>query len=562
MAAHTSSSVVEKLTRSVKWSSSKPEVAEVTEDGEVKALSVGTAVIKAVAADGSGASDSCRVTVKLKKAEKVTIDRAEVKIEIASVCKLNATVEPEYTADRSVTWESSDSRVATVDAEGTVTAVSVGTATVTATTNDGTGLFASCAITVIPKRVKSISLDCEELTLKRGTSERLTVTVLPEDAGDRSVTWTSSDERIVTVDTEGVVTAVSAGTATVTATTNDGTDLTASCVVTVTPKLAESISLDREELTLKRGASERLTATVYPATADDRSVRWTSSDEDVATVDAEGIVTAVSVGIATVTAATNDGTDLSASCVVTVTPKLAESISLDREELTLERGASERLTATVYPATADDRSVRWTSSDESVATVDAGGIVTAISAGTATVTATTNDGTDLFASCVVTVTPKLAESISLDRDELTLERGMSERLTATVLPSDADNRSVTWASSDEDVATVDAGGIVTAISAGTATVTATTNDGTNLSASCIVTVPDATAVNNVTDNPIQVYGRNGEIVLEGLTEGMSFYVYDVIGRRIYYGSENVVKVTPRAYYLVQVEDSIYKVYVP
>ena len=461
----------------VKWSSSKPEVAEVTEDGEVKALSVGTAVIKAVAADGSGASDSCRVTVKLKKAEKVTIDRAEVEIEIASVCKLNATVEPEYTADRSVTWESSDSRVATVDAEGTVTAVSVGTATVTATTNDGTGLFASCAITVIPKRVKSISLDCEELTLKRGTSERLTVTVLPEDAGDRSVTWTSSDERIVTVDTEGVVTAVSAGTATVTATTNDGTDLTASCVVTVTPKLAESISLDCEELTLKRGASERLTATVYPATADDRSVRWTSSDEDVATVDAEGIVTAVSVGIATVTAATNDGTDLSASCVVTVTPKLAESISLDREELTLERGASE---------------------------------------------------------C----------------------------LTATVLPSYADNCSVTWASSDEDVATVDAGGIVTAISAGTATVTATTNDGTDLSASCIVTVSDATAVDNVTDNPIQVYGRNGEIVLEGLTEGMSFYVYDVIGRRIYYGSENIVKVTPRAYYLVQVEDSIYKVYVP
>ena len=92
--------------------------------------------------------------------------------------------------------------------------------------------------------------------------------------------------------------------------------------------------------------------------------------------------------------------------------------------------------------------------------------------------------------------------------------------------------------------------------------TATTNDGTDLSASCIVTVSDATAVDNVTDNPIQVYGRNGEIVLEGLTEGMSFYVYDVIGRRIYYGSENVVKVTPRAYYLVQIEESTYKVYVP
>ena len=183
-----------------------------------------------------------------------------------------------------------------------------------------------------------------------------------------------------------------------------------------------------------------------------------------------------------------------------------------------------------------------------------------------------NDGTDLTASCVVSVTPKLAESISLDREELILERGASERLTATVYPATADDRSVTWTSSDEDVATVDAGGIVTAtvdaggivtaISAGTATVTATTNDGTDLSASCIVTVSDATAVDNVTDNPIQVYGRNGEIVLEGLTEGMSFYVYDVIGRRIYYGSENVVKVTPRAYYLVQIEESTYKVYVP
>ena len=502
----------------VKWSSSKPEVAEVTEDGKVKALSAGTAVIKAVAADGSGASDSCRVTVNPKKAEKVTIDRSEVVIEIASVCKLNATVEPEYTADRSVTWESSDSRVATVDAEGTVTAVSVGTATVTATTNDGTGLFASCAITVIPKRVKSISLDCEEITLKRGTSERLTVTVLPEDAGDRSVTWTSSDERIVTVDTEGVVTAVSAGTATVTATTNDGTNLTASCVVSVTPKLAESISLNRDELTLERGASECLTATVLPSDADNRSVTWASSDEDVATVDAGGIVTAISAGTATVTATTNDGTNLTASCVVTVTPKLAESISLDREELILERGASECLTATVYPATADDRSVTWTSSDERVVTVDSEGVVTAVSAGTATVTATTNDGTDLTASCAVTVTPEYVRSISLDREELTLERGASERLTATVYPATADDRSVTWTSSDERVVTVDTEGVATAVSAGTATVTATTNDGTDLTASCVVTVTPKLAESISLDRE--------ELILErGASERLTATVY-------------------------------------
>lgn len=619
--------------RSVTWRSSDESVVSVDSDGTVTALSGGWAYIYATVYDGDGAmfEVSCSVTV-----QSITMDDEEITVEAGSVKYLWANVMPGC----DVEWSSDNEMVATVDSTGRLTALSVGTATITATTKNDVGVSASCIVNVIPKKVYSIRLNRSMLTVERGSSERLTATVYPEDAGDTSVTWTSSDESVVTVDTEGVVSAVSIGTATVTATTNDGTNLSASCVVTVEPKLAESINLDREELTMVKGASERLTATVFPEDADDRSVTWESNDEDIVTVAPDGTLTAISGGFVTltayvngaglyplsascyvtvrsisldveeltleigdyitlsanvmpwsdvvwssdnervvtvdswgtlnalsagtaiITATTNDSINLSASCVVIVTPKLAESISLDREELTLERGMSERLTATVYPATADDRSVRWTSSDERVVTVDTEGVATAVSAGTATVTATTNDGTDLTASCVVTVTPKRAESISLDRDELTLERGASERLTATVLPSDADNRSVTWASSDEDVATVDAGGIVTAISAGTATVTATTNDGTNLSASCIVTVPDATAVNNVTDNPIQVYGRNGEIVLEGLTEGMSFYVYDVIGRRIYYGSENVVKVTPRAYYLVQVEDSTYKVYVP
>ena len=539
----------------VEWSSDNEMVATVDSTGRLTALSVGTATITATTKNDVGVSTSCIVNVIPKKVYSIRLNRSMLTVERGSSERLTVTVYPEDAGDTSVTWTSSDESVATVDADGIVTAVSVGTATVTATTNDGTNLSASCVVTVEPKLAESINLDREELTMVKGASERLTATVFPEDADDRSVTWESNDEDIVTVAPDGTLTAISGGFVTITAYVNGAGlyPLSASCYVTV-----RSISLDVEELTLEIGDYITLSANVMPWS----DVVWSSDNERVVTVDSWGTLNALSAGTAIITATTNDSINLSASCVVTVTPKLAESISLDRDELTLERGMSERLTATVYPATADDRSVRWTSSDEDVATVDAGGIVTAISAGTATVTATTNDGTDLTASCVVTVTPKLAESISLDREELTLENGTSEQLTATVLPMDADDRSVTWASSDNAVVTVDAEGVVTAVSVGTATVTATTNDGTDLTASCAVTVFSTTATDEVADDSVQVYGRDGEIMIEGLPEGIRFYVYDVIGRKVYYGSDSVVRVAPRAYYLVQIEDNTYKVYVP
>ncbi len=539
----------------VEWSSDNEMVATVDSTGRLTALSVGTATITATTKNDVEVSASCIVNVIPKKVYSIRLNRSMLTVERGSSERLTATVYPEDAGDTSVTWTSSDESVATVDAEGIVTAVSVGTATVTAATNDGTDLSASCEVTVTPKHAKSISLDREELTMVKGASERLTATVFPEDADDRSVTWESNDEDVVTVAPDGTLTAISGGFVTITAYVNGAGlfPLSASCFVTV-----RSISLDVEELTLEIGDYITLSANVMPWS----DVVWSSDNERVVTVDSWGTLNALSAGTAIITATTNDSINLSASCVVSVTPKLAESISLDREELTLERGASECLTATVLPSDADNRSVTWASSDEDVATVDAGGIVTAISAGTATVTATTNDGTDLSASCVVSVTPKLVQSISLDREELTMENGTSEQLTATVLPMDADDRSVTWASSDNAVVTVDAEGVVTAVSVGTATVTATTNDGTDLTASCAVTVFSTTATDEVADDSVQVYGRDGEIMIEGLPEGIRFYVYDVIGRKVYYGSDSVVRVAPRAYYLVQIEDNTYKVYVP
>ena len=169
----------------------------------------------------------------------------------------------------------------------------------------------------------------------------------------------------------------------------------------------------------------------------------------------------------------------------------ATSITLNQTSLTFTaKNQTATLIATVLPSNTTNKSVTWTSSNTSVATVDANGRVTSVANGTATITAKTNDGSNLSATCKVTVDiPIIATDISLDKTSLTFTaKNQTAALTATVLPSNTTNKSVTWTSSNTSVATVDANGKVTAVANGTATITAKTNDGSNLSATCKVTV--------------------------------------------------------------------------
>ena len=176
--------------------------------------------------------------------------------------------------------------------------------------------------------------------------------------------------------------------------------------------------------------------------------------------------------------------------IVEMDPILAASIELGQASAEMTEGETLQLTATVLPEDATDKSVTWSTSDENVATVDDSGLVTAVAPGTATITATTADGSNLSASCTVTIEPNivLATSIELDLDNAEMTEGSTTQLTATVLPEDATDKSVAWSTNDETVATVDGNGLVTAVAPGTAIITATTNDGSDLSASCTVTV--------------------------------------------------------------------------
>lgn len=181
--------------------------------------------------------------------------------------------------------------------------------------------------------------------------------------------------------------------------------------------------------------------------------------------------------------------------------------------------------------------------------------------GTAIVTATTQDGTNLTASCVVTVTPKRATSIVLNKRTLTLNVDESEQLMATIYPDDAEDHSVTWASSDNAVATVDMNGVVVALSGGNAIITATTNDGSNLSASCAITVNAPNDITSINER-ITVWSKPGEIVVTGATVEESLSIHDLSGRTVYTGQEKTIEVRGGEVYFVKIRGLNYKVFVP
>ena len=347
---------------------------------------------------------------------------------------------------------------------------------------------ASCVRPAAEIAVTGVTVSQPSLSLEEGETATISYTIQPKDATTPDVSFSSSDTSVATVSNTGIVTAVAPGTATITVKTKDG-GFTATVTITVKAKTVAvtGISLDKTELTLKSGEKATLTATITPANATDKSVTWTSSDPPVVAID-NGEILAGKPGTATITVKTKDG-GKTATCKVTVESGdvAVTGVSLDKTELTLKSGEKATLTATVTPEDATDKTVTWTTSDAAVVAVDKGEVL-AGKPGKATITVKTNDG-GKTATCKVTVTAATVAvtGVSLDKTELSLTEGGSATLKATVTPEDATDKTVSWKSSDSAVATVDESGKVTAVKAGSATITVTTKDG-GKTATCKVTV--------------------------------------------------------------------------
>ena len=432
-----------------------------------------------------------KVGTELVDVVSISIDKTSIQLKVGETMTLSATVNPSNASDKTVTWYSSDASVATVE-DGKVTAIKIGTATIKAKAGDKT---ATCSITIVPTEVFSITLDKSSASLKVGETVTLIATVGPEDATDKTVTWTTSDATVATV-SNGVVTAKKLGTATITAKAGEKT---ATCSITVIPTPVTSVTLSNTSASLKVGETVTLSATVNPSDATDKTVTWTTSDATVATV-SNGVVTAKKLGTATITAKAGDKT---ATCSITVIPTPVTSVTLSKTSASLKVGETVTLTATVNPSDATDKTVTWTTSDATVATVS-NGVVTAKKIGTATITAKAGEKT---ASCTITVIPTPVTSVTLSKTSASLKVGETVTLAATVNPSDATDKTVTWTTSDATVATV-SNGVVTAKKIGTATITAKAGEKT---ASCTITVIP-TPVTSVTLSKTSASLKVGETV--------------------------------------------------
>ena len=471
---HLSATVLPEATtdKTIRWSSSDDSVAMVDE-GTVTAHKVGQATIKATCGNKEA---SCVVNVLPIVVEEISFNKTSVSLKAGETVTLTATVKPDDATDKTVTWSTSDATVATVS-NGVVTAKKVGTATITAKAGDKS---ATCEITVVATPVTSVTLNKTSASVKAGETVTLTATVKPDDATDKTVTWSTSDATVATV-SNGVVTAKKVGTATITAKAGDKS---ATCEITVVATPVTAVTLNKTYVSLKAGETVTLTATVKPDDATDKTVTWGSSDESVAKVE-NGIVTAIGKGLFTITAKAGD---TSATCMVTVSVPV-ENVTLNKTELVLQKGQEEVLVALVSPDDATDKTINWSSSNVSVVRVDQNGAVAAEGAGTAVITASAGTKS---ATCTITVTIPV-ESISLNMTKRTIKVNETVLLKAEINPSDATTKSIQWSSSDVSIASVGSNGMVKGLKEGVATITASAD---GKSTSCTITVLRSTAGGN------------------------------------------------------------------
>ncbi|MBQ0165448.1 MAG: Ig-like domain-containing protein [Bacteroidales bacterium] len=487
--------------KTVLWTSLDPTIAKVSPEGVVTGLSVGETTIRALSQDGSNKSDECIITVEPYYVESVDLSTKEITLLVGNTFQVEATVLPNNATDKTLEWTSENPSVSWVSPNGIVMAESVGSTWITATSYDrfdDIGPFGQCVVTVGDIPVSEVSL-IKEIGIDVGEIRNIPWRVSPSNAADKNLVWSSSDTSVAVVSTDGHVKGISEGVAKIIATARDGAGAADTCIVAVGNILVKSISLCLSYTeTIRVGQETTVRATVLPSYAKDTSLTWTSSDETVATITStfseEGscYVKGVSPGSAIITATAKDGSGVYGSCTVTVNVAVS-SISVTPSTASLAVGDTQQLSATVSPSNAINKSVIWTSSDTSVATVSSTGLVTAKAKGTVTIKATAADGSGVYGSCTVTVKYIAVSSISVTPQTASLTIGDTLRLSATVSPSNATNKNVTWSSDNTSIATISSTGLVTAKAAGTVTIKADIHDrlgGKNVRDYCTLTVHD------------------------------------------------------------------------
>ena len=466
----------------ITWTSSSNAVATVSSDGTITAIAGGDAVITGTLENQRKVTINVHVVVPL---ESIELDKESIELTPTQKQTLHATINPEDTTDdTTIVWASDNAEVATVSG-GEVTAVAPGTATITATI----GTKSDSVTVKVLKPIENFTISENEVTLNRNATKKLTVTITPEDAEeDKTVTWTSSNPESVSVASDGTITGLKGTQSPVTITGTLANGKTVTCAVTVIVAI-EDITLNKTSTTINKNATEKLSVTITPEdTSEPTTVTWTSNNEEVATVASDGTVTAHKAGTATITATVGA---FSKNCAVNVVVPL-ESITINDADFTLNRGENKTLSTTINPEdTTDDTTIAWTSSDDSIATVDQNGKVIGVAAGEATITAKVGSKTDTVD--VTVVVP--IETFTATKTETTILRKSNETIETTINPSDTtEDTTITWSSSNTSVATVDEDGKITGVAEGTAVITGTLPNNMKVTVNVTVEIINVTAI--------------------------------------------------------------------
>jgi|GEM_PF-4500521 len=389
-----------------------------------------------------------------------------------------------------------------------------------------------------PIRVTGVAIIPQTITLAVNGETTLVASISPGDATNKKCTWSSENESVATVSSSGVVIAKATGSTKIKATTEDG-GFVDNCIVTVSNIPVAGVNISQSDLSLSKGGTAILSATVLPNEATNRNVTWSSNNESVATVNQSGMVTAIATsGNATITVKTIDGA-YTKTCAITVIQGTISVTGVDISQSTavLTSGSSVQLSAIVSPNTATNKGVSWSSSNETVAIVDSTGKVTAVSTKTtnttARITVKTSDG-GYSKYCDVTVQP-VPISISLSRTGTGNHTPGSIQIYANISGTTT-NKTVNWSSSDADVATVsvsssDSGVPITVLikDAGYVTITAKSSASSSVTATyrIMVTVPNLSE-------------KRGNTM--GNTSNLGYMVPSTDGNYIFFRSgENLVK---------------------
>lgn len=612
----------EATNKNLTFESSDPETVTVDKDGNITALKDGTVTITVKSEDNSDVTETITVTVYDPVTEITAPD--EIVLELDDVKDVDAKVNDNAT-NKGLVYETSDSSVVKVDNYGNVVAVGEGTATITVISKDNPDIKKEITVTVIKKykvtyeiigdvRPLGVSAPASKIydngstvyvskgynyegyvfsgwstddvtvtdgkfiinkdvhftgyfkksvtdiviggigsELVIGDKGFVDVTVYPNDATDKSMTYSSSDDSIIKVDENGNFEAVGEGTATITVISKDNPDVKKEITVTVKKPVVpvDEVVVDKKFITIRNGETDKITATVKPDDATNKELIYTSSDENVVKVDKDGNIIATGEGSAVITVTLNDGnpfTDKRAQVVVTVIKAKVPvtSVEASKEEIKLVPGGSETITVKVNPDDATDKTVTYKSSNPDVAKVDEKGNIVAVGEGEAIITITSKD--DPTKTDTIKVTVKAPEEPDEPEkpvytvtvpDGINLLEGESKNIGVVITPDDGTIRPV-YTSGDTSIVTVDAEGNITGIKAGVTTISVDLGNGDIRVIPVVVAAP--------------VIPRKHHICF-GKTDGIGWYEVSVNGGDFFpQGPNSTLEVDEGSILVVRVQD--------